>query len=87
MHGPDGKNYPNESVFLEVSPEKIVIRHINAPNFTLTVTLKGVGNQTDLHWHQAFDDPQVAASIEHIIVPANEQNLNRLHASLAAATE
>lgn len=84
MHGPDGKSYPNESVFLEVSPQKIVIRHTNAPNFTLTVTLKDAGNQTDLHWHQAFDDPHVAASIAHIIVPANEQNLNRLHAALAA---
>lgn len=84
MHGPDGKNYPNESVFDEVSPEKIVIRHVNAPHFTLTVTLTAVGSQTELHWHQAFDDPRVAASIEHIIVPANEQNLNRLHASLAS---
>lgn len=87
MHGPDGKNYPNESMFLEVSPEKIVIRHVNAPNFTLTVTLQDAEGQTHLHWHQAFDDPKFAASVEHIIVPANEQNLNRLHAVLAAAAE
>ncbi|MBK6593243.1 MAG: SRPBCC domain-containing protein [Burkholderiales bacterium] len=87
MHGPDGKTYPNECVFLAVSPERIVIRHTNAPNFTLTVTLNGIENQTDLRWHQAFDDPRVAASIEHIIVPANEQNLNRLHASLANGTK
>jgi uncharacterized protein YndB with AHSA1/START domain len=87
MHGPDGQNYSNESVFLEVSREKIVIRHTNAPNFTLTVTLQGVGNQTELHWHQAFDDPQLAASIAHIIVPANEQNLDRLQALLGRATK
>lgn len=36
---------------------------------------------------KVFDDPQLAASIAHIIVPANEQNLNRLHASLAAASD
>ena len=87
MHGPDGKNYPNESIFIEVTPYRIVIRHANQPNFTLTVTLTEIAGQTDLHWHQAFDDPQIAASIEHIIVPANEQNLNRLHASLSKATK
>lgn len=89
MHGPDGTNYPNEQLFLEVSPQRIVIRHVGAPLFTLTVTLEqpetGGNAQTNLTWHQAFDDPQLAASVEHIIVPANEQNLNRLHATLLAA--
>ncbi len=87
MHGPDGTDYPNESVFLEVTPNRIVIRHANAPNFTLTVTLLELQGQTNLHWHQASDDPQVAASIEHIIVPANEQNLSRLQTMLAATTK
>jgi uncharacterized protein YndB with AHSA1/START domain len=90
MHGPDGTSYPNEQLFLEVSPQRIVIEHVCAPFFTLTVTLlelaTGGGDQTNLTWLQAFDDPQLAASIEHIIVPANEQNLNRLHAVLLAAT-
>ncbi len=36
-------------------------------------------------WSQAFDDLALAASIWHIIEPANEQNLNRLHAMLAKA--
>jgi uncharacterized protein YndB with AHSA1/START domain len=78
MHGPDGKDYPNECVFLEVSPQKIVVRHIAAPLFTLTITLEAVGADTQIQWNQAFDDPSVAASLAHIIVPANEQNLNRL---------
>jgi uncharacterized protein YndB with AHSA1/START domain len=83
MKGPDGAHYPNESVFLETSPEKIIIRHANQPHFTLTVTLADSDGQTLLHWRQAFDDPQVAASVWHIIQPANEQNLNRLHQALA----
>ncbi len=87
MHGPDGKDYPNESVFLETSSQRIVIRHVSPPNFTLTITMSEADGQTNLEWHQAFDDPRVAASLAHIIVPANEQNLNRLHkAVLAAAT-
>lgn len=83
MHGPDGTNYPNESVFVETSPDRIVIQHISQPHFTLTVTLTDSGNSTMLHWNQAFEDPKVAANIWHIIEPANEQNLNRLHRSLS----
>ena len=31
MHGPDGGDYPNESVFVEVvRPERIVFRHVRA---------------------------------------------------------
>jgi uncharacterized protein YndB with AHSA1/START domain len=85
MHGPDGNNYPNENIFLEASPDKIIIRHILQPLFTLTVTLTESGNHTLLHWSQAIDDTNVAASIWHIIEPANEQNLNRLHAVLSNA--
>jgi hypothetical protein len=84
MHGPDGKNYPNDSVFLEVSPQRIVIRHVSPPNFTLTITLAEDNGQTNLAWHQPFDDPRVAAGLAQIIIPANEQNLNRLHAVLSA---
>ena len=84
MHGPDGNSYPNECVFGEVSPNKIVIAHICAPFFTLTITLTPADGQTDLHWQQAFNDPKVAASLAHIIAPANEQNLNRLQIVLAA---
>jgi uncharacterized protein YndB with AHSA1/START domain len=86
MHGPDGQSYPNECMFLGVSPEKIVIRHTNAPNFTPTVTLEDAGNRTHPHWQQAFDDPQLAVRIEHTIVPSNEQNPDRLQALLATAT-
>lgn len=87
MHGPDGKNYPNDCVFLEVSQHRITIRHVSPPHFTLTITLAEEDGNTNLDWHQAFDDPRVAESLAHIIVPANEQNLNRLHAALLAAED
>lgn len=87
MHGPDGKDYPNDCVFLEASPQKIVIRHVSPPNFTLTITLNEADGQTNLEWHQAFDDPGLAESLAHIIVPANEQNLNRLHMALSDAAK
>ena len=84
MHGPDGTDYTNENIFLEVSPDKIVIQHILQPLFTLTITLADQSNGTLLSWHQAIDDAELAARIWHIIKPANEQNLNRLHAVLSA---
>jgi hypothetical protein len=87
MHGPDGKNYRNENVFLEASIPRIVIRHNSQPNFTLTVTLTEDAGNTNLVWHQAFDDPRFAANVAHIIVPANEQNLDRLQTVLSATTQ
>jgi hypothetical protein len=51
----------------------------------LTITLTEADGQTRLDWRQAFDDPRVAAAVAPIVVPANEQNLNRLQAVLLAA--
>lgn len=87
MHGPDGKHYPNENIFVETSPGRVVIRHDSQPHFTLSVTLEARDKQTLVEWKQAFEDPGVAAGIWHIIVPANEQNLDRLHRVLAAQKE
>ena len=84
MRGPDGTHYPNDCTFLEASPQRIVIRHVTAPHFTLTITLTEADGQTRLDWRQAFDDPRVATAAAPIVVPANEQNLNRLQAVLLA---
>lgn len=96
MHGPDGKDYLNESRFDELVPgRRVVIRHLSEPRFTLTVTLAAdretdgsgdeaieVASRTRLQWEQAFDDPRVADAVRHVCVPANEQNLDRLTAVL-----
>src|SRR5580704_4595587 len=53
MHGPNGVNYPNESVFREIQPDtRIVIEHVMQPRFSLTVTLTARGDQTHLAWDQ-----------------------------------
>jgi len=84
MHGPDGAKYWNESTFLEIERDrKVVIQHLSAPRFGLTVTLAPRGAATWLAWEQAFEDPAVAEAVRHIVVPANEQNLDRLAAELA----
>jgi uncharacterized protein YndB with AHSA1/START domain len=84
MHGPNGADYPNESVFLKIeAPSTLVIQHVVAPHFTLTITLAPHNGGTIITWVQQFDDSSVAASIRHIVEPANEQNLDRLQALLA----
>ena len=86
MHGPNGGDYPNESVFREIQPDsKIVIGHVCEPRFTLTVTLTARGEKTLLTWVQEFESSEVAARLRPICEPANEQNLDRLEAVLAGA--
>lgn len=83
MHGPDGTNYPNEYIFVEVSaPEKVIIKHPSEPKFTLTITLAPSKTGTLVSWAQAFENAEVAKRIEHIVVPANDQNLERLSAEV-----
>ena len=83
MHGPDGRNYPNESVFAEIVPaKKVVIQHVSEPKFRLTITLTPSAAGTLLSWSQAFENEELGRSIEPIIVPANEQNLDRLTAEV-----
>ena len=83
MHGPTNADFPNESIVRElVRDSKIVIEHISAPHFTLTVTLTPRDGGTQLVWHQAFDSAEFAEKMRPIVEPANEQNLDRLQAFL-----
>jgi uncharacterized protein YndB with AHSA1/START domain len=79
MHGPNGANYPNESVFHEIEPHtRIVIEHVVQPWFRLTVTLTAHGDQTHLAWVQEFESPEVAVKMRPLSSTANEQVLDRL---------
>jgi uncharacterized protein YndB with AHSA1/START domain len=83
MHGPDGSNFRNDSVFRELEAgKKIVIQHVSQPHFTLSVFLIPGKNGTQVLWVQEFEDPKVAAAVRHIAEPGNEQNLDRLHLHL-----
>lgn len=83
MVGPDGTRYPNESVFSDIEDKRrVVIDHVCAPHFRLTITLQAVDGGTQVHWLQAFADAAVAQAVRHMVEPANEQNLDRLGAEL-----
>jgi len=86
MHGPDGSNYSNESIFVALVPDaRIVIRHDCPPYFTLAVELAPAGEGTLLTWEQVFEDSQTAQAVKRRVGSANEQNIDRLTRVLGKA--
>ncbi|NJD22334.1 MAG: polyketide cyclase [Melioribacter sp.] len=56
MHGPDGVDYVNKSIFTEVIKfKKIVYEHISHPKFVATIEFESLNNQTELSWHMLFE--------------------------------
>jgi uncharacterized protein YndB with AHSA1/START domain len=56
MHGPDGTDYNNKSIFKEiVLHKKIVYEHISAPKFVATIKFEEQGEQTHISWHMLFE--------------------------------
>lgn len=83
MHGPDGKDYANENLFVEIEPPtRIVLEHVVPPLFRLTVTLTPRGSGTLLTWLQEFQSASFVEQLRGVLVPSNEENLDRLAAEL-----
>jgi len=79
MHGPDGKDYPNESRFLRLIPDRIFeIEHFSGHHFILTIELEEQGQDTLVNWRQTFDTVEHYERIAAFVGLANEQNLERL---------
>lgn len=79
MHGPDGKDYPNESRFVRIVPGKcVVIEHFSGHHFFLTLELAARGQSTLLKWQQTFDSREHYACVASFVATANQQNLKRL---------
>lgn len=85
MHGPDGKNYGNRSVFLELIPHRIFkFEHFN-PHFITRVLFEAKDNQTRIDWTMQFD----TAEMRDIIVKVHKaddglrQNIEKLEKYLA----
>jgi len=84
MHGPDGRNYDNEMVFVEVArPRRIVIDHLSAPRFRLTAAFDEMGDRTKLTFRQLFETAEVCSRVKTYAAPANEENMDRLASQVA----
>ena len=87
MHGPNGGNYDNESVFVEIEePVRIVLNHISPPHFQLTVDFEEAGDSmTRLVFQQLFETVEEYNKVKGFAVDANEENMDRLEAVLRKA--
>jgi uncharacterized protein YndB with AHSA1/START domain len=86
MHGPDGKNYENESCFTEIeTPERIVFDHLSAPVFQVLATFDESGDSHDktlITYLMLFETPEIRDKIASYAIPANEENFDRLEVEL-----
>ncbi len=85
MHGPDGTNYPNRSIFKEIIPfKKIVFEHFN-PHFITTVLFESNGDQTNIDWTLLFDTAELRETIvkAHKADEGQKQNIERLEKYLS----
>jgi uncharacterized protein YndB with AHSA1/START domain len=84
MHGPDGADYRNESVFVIVnSPKRIVYDHLRTMHrFLMEMTFFEFDGQTRITWRQRFESAAEYEKVAVFVVPANEQNFDRLEAHL-----
>ena len=84
MHGPDGTDYKNRSVFKEVVlHKKIVFQHFS-PDFTTTVEFEEQGDKTLLTWHMLFESKEqfIAVVKAHKADEGLKQNVDKLEVYL-----
>jgi uncharacterized protein YndB with AHSA1/START domain len=93
MHSPDGTDYPNKIVFLEVIPhEKLVYKHSDdteteSVNFHVTITLENMGSKTGFTLRSVFES---AAELERVnkeygAIEGAKQHVSRLEEYLINA--
>ena len=89
MHGPDGTNYRNESVFVEIiEPERIVYDHLRTMHrFLMAMTYCEFDGKTCLTWRMRFESAAELEKVKHFVIPANEQNFDRLEKHLRCHSE
>jgi len=87
MHGPDGTDYRNESIFKEIIVhKKLVYEHKTGPKFTATIQFESKGNQTQLHWQMLFPTKEELIQTVKTFNAAEglKQNVTKLEAYLQA---
>jgi uncharacterized protein YndB with AHSA1/START domain len=85
LHAPDGRDFANQSVFVEVvRPERIVFRHLSDDHpYELTIVLEKEDGGTRMTWRMRHETAEACARVRPFVVPANEENFDRLAQVLA----
>jgi len=84
MHGPNGVDHPNHSVFVEiVPPERIVFDHLSVHLFRVVATFAEEAGQTRVTYRMIHDSAEECRKLRSLCVSANEQLFDRLETELA----
>lgn len=81
MHGPDGRDYPNEILYAEVArPERLVYDHGPAPRFRVTVTFAERAGKTEVSVRMVFESAALRDEVAKAYgaVEGLHQTLSRL---------
>lgn len=79
MHGPNGVDYPNHSVFVEIVPlERVVLDHLSGHQFRVTAIFEDLKGRTRVTFRQLFKDTEEFEQAKPYCIEGNEQNLDRL---------
>ena len=80
MHGPDGTNYPNKSIYKELIPsKKILFEHFN-PHFIATILFESKDGKTQIDWTMQFDTAEMREFVikAHGAEEGQKQNMEKL---------
>ncbi|TGK29437.1 polyketide cyclase [Leptospira gomenensis] len=85
MHGPDGTDYPNHSVFVSIVPsEELVFDHISGHPFRVTTTFEEQSSgKTKITFRMLFETAEEFERSKKYVIPGNEENFDKLEAELA----
>jgi uncharacterized protein YndB with AHSA1/START domain len=88
MHGPNGIDYHNKCVYVEIiKPTLIIFNHIEpVHSFQVTASFEEMGNKTNLSFRMLFDSLTECDKVRPYVVDANEQNFDRLEMVLSNMT-
>ncbi len=88
MGAPDGTEYAMEKEFVEVvAGARIVHDHLQEGHrFLMTMIFADHAQGTELTWRMRFADAAEFARVQPYIIPANEENFDRLGTYLAEQT-
>lgn len=81
LHGPDGRDYLNRCVYLEVKePERLEWDHLSGPVFRATAVFEDLGGKTRVTTWMRFESEELRDKVaqEYGAVEGLEQTLNRL---------
>lgn len=84
MHGPDGTDYKNKSLFVEIAPpERLVFDHVSGHIFRAVATFdEAAPRRTQITYRMIHNSAEDCERVKKFAVAANEELFDRLEAVL-----